>query len=287
MDGGQAGSESRPARERPQRPVPAIEAAYIARDDGSLQSLELTRGPWDPRHQHAGPPSAVLARAIQAAAAGHGLDHLARLTVNLLRPVPIADLAVQVQEDYVGRNAGHFSARLLADGRECARVTALAMRRIDAPVPAGTAGHPLPRPPRPPGMCPVAHMPVFREQLGYDDLVEIRVVSGELFAGPTCAWFRLRHPLVLGEAPDPCQTVAVAADSGNGISAVLDFERYIFVNSDLTINLLRPPQGQWICLDARTSFGDTGSGLAESALYDEQGLVGRATQSLVMRPRGS
>ncbi len=128
-------------------------------------------------------------------------------------------------------------------------------------------------------------MPVFREQLGYDDLVEIRVVSGKLFDGPTSAWFRLRHPLVEGETPSPYQTVAVAADSGNGISAVLDFDRYIFINSDLTINLLRPPQGRWVCLDARTHFGDTGSGLAESALYDEQGLVGRATQSLVMRPR--
>src|SRR5690606_4187513 len=136
-------------------------------------------------------------------------------------------------------------------------------------------------------MCPVAHMPVFRGQFGYDDLVEIRVVNGKLFDGPTCAWFRLRHPLVDGETPSPYQTVAVAADSGNGISAVLDFDRYIFVNSDLTINLLRPPQGQWICLDSRTSFGGTGSGLAESALYDEQGFVGRATQSLVMRPRES
>lgn len=284
-DGGRSGDGSGPCGSRRERPVPAIGAAYVARDDGILESLELTRGPWDPRHQHAGPPSAALARAIRAAAAGHGLDHLARLTVNLYRPVPLADLVVQVQEDYIGRSAGHYSARLLAEGRECARVTALAMRRIDAPVPAGTEGHPLPGPPRPPGMCPVAHMPVFREQLGYDDLVEIRVVRGELFAGPTCAWFRLRYPLVLGEAPDPYQTVAVAADSGNGISAVLDFDRYIFVNSDLTINLLRPPRGDWICLDSRSSFGDTGSGLAESALFDEAGLVGRATQSLVMRPR--
>lgn len=267
------------------RVVPGVAAAYIARGDGVLESLELTRGPWDPGHQHAGPPSAAIARAIEAAAAGHGLDHLARLTVNLLRPVPIGELRIQVQEDYIGRSAGHFSAQLLADGRECARITALAMRRIDAPVPAGTAGHPLPGPPRPPGMCPVAHMPVFKGQIGYDDLVEIRVVSGKLFDGPTCAWFRLRHPLVDGETPSPCQVVAVAADSGNGISAVLDFDRYIFINSDLTINLLRPPQGQWICLDARTSFGATGSGLAESALYDEQGLVGRATQSLLMRPR--
>lgn len=267
------------------REIPGVQAAYVDRGDGMLEALELTRGPWDPRHQHAGPPSAAITRALEAAAASHGLDHLARLTVNLLRPVPLGEMLIRVQEDYIGRNAGHFSVQLLSGGRECARATALAMRSVDAPVPAGTSGHPLPGPPRPPGQCPVAHMPVFENTIGYDDLVEIRVVEGELFNGPTSAWFRMRHPLVIGETPSPCQLVAAAADSGNGISAVLDFKRYLFVNSDLTINLLRRPQGEWICLDARTSFGGTGSGLAESALYDEQGLVGRATQSLVMRPR--
>jgi hypothetical protein len=77
--------------------------------------------------------------------------------------------------------------------------------------------------------------------------------------------------------------VAVAADSGNGISAVLDFARYLFVNSDLTINLLRCPQGEWICVDARTLLAPNGCGLAESQLFDEAGLVGRATQSLAVR----
>ena len=282
---GEAGKSPMAGQGRQARAVAGIAAAYVARGEGTLEGLELTRGPWDPAHQHAGPPSAAIARAIEAAAAGHGLDHLARLTVNLLRPVPLGELAIRVQEDYVGRNAGHFSAQLLAGGRECARITALAMRSVHAPVPPGTAGHPLPEAPRSPSLCPVAHMPVFGEQIGYDDLVEIRVVRGTLFEGPTCAWFRLRYPLVDGEVPSPYQRVAVAADSGNGISAVLDFHRYLFVNSDLTINLLRPPQGEWICLDSRTSFGETGSGLAESALYDELGLIGRATQSLVMRPR--
>jgi hypothetical protein len=90
---------------------------------------------------------------------------------------------------------------------------------------------------------------------------------------------------VRGETPSPYQRVAVAADSGNGISASLDFAKYIFVNCDLTINLLRRPLGEWICLDAKSCFGGNGCGLAESALYDEHGLIGRATQSLAVRLR--
>ena len=88
---------------------------------------------------------------------------------------------------------------------------------------------------------------------------------------------------VEGEVPSPYQRVAVAADSGNGVSAILDMAHYSFVNSDLTINFLRKPQGEWICLDARTYLGTQGSGMAESALYDSLGLIGRATQSLAIR----
>ena len=69
------------------------------------------------------------------------------------------------------------------------------------------------------------------------------------------------------------------------MSASLDFASYVFLNCDLTINLFRRPQGEWICLEARSLFGGNGCGLAKSALYDERGLIGRATQSLAVRPR--
>jgi acyl-CoA thioesterase len=87
------------------------------------------------------------------------------------------------------------------------------------------------------------------------------------------------------EEPSEYQRVAVAADSGNGISAILDFERYSFVNSDLSVHLLRRPRGEWICLDARTQLGPNGTGLAESTLYDVHGLIGRALQSLSVSQR--
>ena len=123
------------------------------------------------------------------------------------------------------------------------------------------------------------------DQVGYGRLVETRVAAGRMWRGPSAVWFRMRQPLVEGEAPAPAERVAVAADSSNGISAVLDFRKYLFVNSDLTINLLRRPEGEWVCLEAQTFFGPNSGGLAESRVYDTQGLVGRATQSLVLRAR--
>jgi len=262
-----------------------LACAYSTSDGHLFRATELTRGPWHPQHQHAGPPSALVCRAIEQAGAAEGLTHLGRLTGNLLRPVPIGECHVEVARDYIGRNAGHFSARLFASGKEVARFTALMQRETDVPLPAGTPGHPGPQAPRPPAECETGRMPFPRREMGYADLVENRLAQGQFFHGPCAAWFRLNHPLVNREEPSPYQRVAVAADSGNGISAVLDFSRYSFVNCDLTINLIRRPVGEWICLDARTSLGGGGCGLAESALYDETGLLGRATQSLSVRPR--
>jgi len=260
-------------------------SAYVALDNGTYRATVLTRGPWHPDHQHAGPPIALVMRAIERAAAELGLTHVARLTANLLRPIPITELRIDVHTDYAGRNAAHFSARLSSASKELARFTALAQREAELQVPAVLPGHPLPMAPRSVEASPAAQFPFDTRLPGYHDLMESRVAEGDFFRGPCAAWFCMRHPLIDGEEPSSNQRVAVAADSGNGISAVLDFRRYLFVNSDLTINLLRRPQGEWICIDARTLVGPAGGGLAEARIFDTTGLVGRATQSLSIRPR--
>lgn len=270
----------------PAEPMPT--SAYSLLDSGAYRASILTRGPWHHEHQHAGPPIALVCRAIERAAQAHGLTHIARLTSNLLRPVPIGELLVEVTTDYVGRNAGHFSARLMASEKEVARFTALAQRENEVLLPDGLPGHPLPLAAQGPEDLPMAVSTVAGRRVGYGDLVETRVVNGPYAKakGPRAVWFRLRHPLLDSEVPSVYQRVAVAADSGNGISTILDWESYTFVNADLTINLLRPPQGEWICIDARTLLGPNGSGLAESELYDVHGLIGRATQSLSINKRG-
>jgi hypothetical protein len=260
-------------------------SAYAPAGTGIWHSSELTRGPWDPRHQHAGPPIALVAREIGRAAAPLGLTHMARLTANLLRPIPLAELSVAVQADYAGRNVAHYWAVLASGGKEVARFTALMQREAVLELPPNLPGHPLPRAPRPPEASPPAVFPFGAKFTGYPDLVECRVAEGAFFSGPCAIWFRLRRPLLEGEAPGPFERVAVAADSGNGISAILDFKRYLFVNSDLTINLLRRPQGEWICIEARSLVGPTSGGIAEARIYDTEGLVGRSTQSLAVRLR--
>ena len=261
-------------------------SAFSLLDNGAFRASFLTRGLWDPKHQHAGPPIALACRGFERAASQHGLAHIARITANLLRPVPLGDLTLEVATDYAGRNVGHFSARLIAGEKEVARFTAMAHREHDMPVPENLPGHPLPLAPKGLDASRPAIFPFDDKILGYSDLVEVRVARGAFFRGPCAVWFRMRRPLLDSEQTSAYQRVAVAADSGNGISAVLDFKRYNYFNSDLTINLLRRPIGEWICLDARTHLGPNGCGHAESTIYDQQGLIGRALQTLAVSPRG-
>ena len=261
------------------------ESAFVALGDGVYRATELTRGPWNPEHQHAGPPIALVAGAIEREAAKLEFRHIARLTANLLRPIPIADVSLAVQTEYAGRNVAHFAAQLHADGKEVVRVTAVAQREEAIGVPDGLPGHPLPQAPLRFEESPPVRFPFSRKATGYQDLIEARIARGMFFRGPCAVWFRLRFPLVAGEEPSAIQRVAIAADSGNGISSVLDFKRFVFVNSDLTVNLLRRPHGEWICIEAQTLVGPEGNGLAEARIFDAEGLTGRSTQSLPIRRR--
>ena len=103
--------------------------------------------------------------------------------------------------------------------------------------------------------------------------------------GPGRVWMRLRHPLLPDEPATPLIRLVATADFGNGVSAELPFEEYLFINADLSIHLWRQPQGEWIGLDARTHLHGGGAALAEGVLHDEHGPLGRAFQTLVVKQR--
>ena len=121
---------------------------------------------------------------------------------------------------------------------------------------------------------------------GHHTAMEVRFAAGAYREpGSAIAWLRMRVPLVEGEAIEPRDRVLVAADSGNGVSAPLDYHRWMFINADLSVALRRLPRGEWVCLDATTWTEQDGIGLTDTALHDEEGLLGRATQSLLLKAR--
>ncbi len=116
--------------------------------------------------------------------------------------------------------------------------------------------------------------------------MEYRFVTGAFMEpGPAIVWMRMGVPLLPGEEPSPLQRVLVAADSGNGVSAALDWRRYLFINVDLSVHLHRMPEGEWVCLDALTLPERNGVGISDTALFDESGSIGRAAQTLLVGER--
>jgi Thioesterase-like superfamily len=123
--------------------------------------------------------------------------------------------------------------------------------------------------------------------VGYHSAMEYRFTEGAFMEpGPATVWLRMGVPLLPGEDPTPLLRVLVAADSGNGVSAALDWRRYLFINVDLTVHLHRMPEGEWVCLDAVTVPEPNGVGIADTRLLDVRGPIGRATQTLLIDERG-
>ena len=257
-------------------------AALYERDGARFVATELTRGPWSPDHQHAGPPAALLARAIEDAS-GIAAGQTARLSYDILAPVPIAALDVEARVLRGGRRVEQIEATLGVDGRPLMRATAWRMRLNDSATITTPAA-----PPPAPGDARASGFDAWPgdDETAYRDALEWRWVSGSFSEpGPACVWSRVKYPLVAGEEITPLERLLVMADAASGVSAMLDWHEWLFVNLDLGVHLERPPRGEWMAMDATTRIGDAGAGLCTSVLSDGLGRVGVSTQSLLVEPR--
>jgi hypothetical protein len=255
--------------------------AFYVDDDGRFESTEWTRGPWDPRFQHAGPPAALLGRAIERLDGGEDYA-VARFTVELLRSIPVGPLTVDSSIVRPGKRVQLAEAMLSdADGT-------IALARAWRIQREATAEATAAEPPPFPGPEHSSPGPVFDPWNGpsYFAAMEWRHAAGTFMTpGPATTWMRMHDQLVDGEQPSPLTRVLVAADSGNGISLELPLDTHVFINTELTVHLTCEPSGEWVCLDARTRIGSDGVGLATSVLYDSARRIGIGNQALLIRRR--
>jgi hypothetical protein len=258
--------------------------AFYERDGELFRATELTRGPWDPEAQHAGPPAALLGYALEGLPEADEFQ-CGRVTFEILRSVPIAPVRVEARVVRPGRRVQLVEAELSdAEGEALmlARAWRIRTGKVEIPAEALVPSQP---PPSPEEGAASTFFPTGQEH-GYHTAWEARFVAGGFTEpGPATVWLRMRQPLVAGEEPTPLQRTLVVADVGNGISASLDFRRFLFINVDLTVQLERMPAGEWIGADAVTLPRTKGIGTAESVLFDEQGRIGRGLQTLLIAER--
>jgi hypothetical protein len=252
--------------------------AFYSLDGDRVTPSELTRGPWDPGSQHAGPPSALLARAIELCEPREGM-RVGRVTVEILKPLPIEPMTLSAQVVRPGRSVELIEASLEGEAGELAR--ARGWRLAESEIEGDWEQEE-----QPPGHRDAEALEFFPtgETAGWHTAMEIVFARGRfLEPGPATVWMRPRVELVQGEPVTPLQRVMLAADGGNGVSAPLPWDRFIFINTDLSVHLLRPPKGDWVCLDSVTHVH--GIGMSDTALWDEHGRIGRAAQTLLVRAR--
>lgn len=261
----------------------APEAFYQRLDVGRFAPTLYTRGPWDMNSQHAGPPAALLGLAVQEHQGARPDMRLTRIGFEIIRPVPIKPLTVQTRVLRAGRTVELIEASLAPEGgTEVMRATALRIRMAPGSVPEVADGPAIPGPEE---SVQRPFFPVAWDD-GYHTAMDVRFASGSFTKpGPAKAWMRMRVPLIAGENIAPLSRAVIAADSVNGVSSALDYHRYVFINADLTVYLHRHPVGEWVCVDAHTSVNAAGFGVADGALHDEKGPIGRTTQSLYVAPR--
>jgi hypothetical protein len=260
----------------------------LFRQDGSrFAATELARGPWDPGSCHGGAPSALLAALVDEAPALAPMQ-VVRLTYDILRPVPLAPVDASVRIVREGKRVQVVEADLTSpDGTELVRCRALRLRTGEVDVPAGADEDdpaPTPDPQR-------AAREVERVGeawgTGFWTAVEVRALAGTILGapGPGTAWFRLGVAIAEEVPTTPIARVAAASDFGNGLAPPLPIDRFLYLNPDLTVDVHRLPVGEWVALDARSVARGTGVGLTTSRLFDEEGRIGTALQSLFVEGR--
>ncbi|MDY6920836.1 MAG: thioesterase family protein [Pseudomonadota bacterium] len=256
------------------------------RQDDCLVPTRLAAGPWYPGTQHGSTMLLMVAMAAEQVPGGDNRQ-ITRLTVDMMRAAPMGPVSLQAEARRQGGSLDVLDLALHAEGRECVRASALRFRLARIPVidrlrfPGSSPALPAPL-----AESPFAHV-AHRE--GFHQASEIRV---DLQSDPSVLWLRLRQPVLPGQTATPLQRVALAADwtysvpniihrirTGEGLRS----QSFFAINPDTTINLQRQPEGEWIGIQAYPGFDDYGAGTVAAPLFDQQGVIGFCTQSVLIR----
>jgi hypothetical protein len=249
---------------------------HLYERQGSLfHPTPLVRGPWNPEHQGGMQLAGLLAHLIETAPAPAPML-AARMTVDILRPTPVQPLEAHIRVVRDGRKVQMLEASLCADRIVTVRASALRSRTAESPETAG-----MDSPDDPPEAPPFFSA---RSQLAR--IADTRLVSGGLeHRGPGSMWCAFDGDIVRGVPITPFVQAMMVADMGSGLSSFVDWRAWSFANLDVTLYLLRMPEGAWLKLDAASLSAGNGVAVVSGQIADRRGTVGRTHQTLFLEPR--
>jgi len=257
-----------------------MDAIYRVDGDRVVTSPNAA-GPWDAGMQHGSAPAALVVWAAERIPTREPMQ-IARVTIDLMRPVPVAPLTLQTEVLREGRKIQLCAVRLLAGDVLVVGATVLKIKSqaLILPPDVRDVAVELPGPEQSP------LEPANFSSSPFVTGISLRAARGRFgVPGPGAIWYRVERPLVSGSDISQAMRAVVAADFCNGTSAALDFRDWTFINADLSVSFARQPIGDWILLDAESWIGPDGAGLAMARLADRHGYFGRVIQSLVIEKR--
>jgi hypothetical protein len=261
------------------------EAYYLPVGDDEYESTRATTSPWDPAAQHGGPPSALLARAVDRTTDDPSFT-IARLTVDMLGPIAQGVVRTEAEVVRPGRRVELVAARLFTDDVLACTATAWRVREQ-----ADSTRHLVEPPAELPPLPEAGAMTYFEgvpPDWGYGPSVDWRFVEGGFDGAPTGRarlWARPRLPLVAGEETAPLHRLMVVADSANGVSVRLPLQEWWSIPNTLTVTVERLPADEWVFMDAATDLSPHGRGVAHAVLSDREGVLAHVAQPLLVSRR--
>lgn len=250
-----------------------------------VESTRLAAAEWYPNGQHGGVVSALITRAVERLPSLTEME-VARVTVELFRIVPVATLEVVVSVVREGKKIQTAEVRLYDGDVEVARGLVQRLRTTDLDFPPEFDSSVSPQGPDGLRTLDFAEVAPFPDRgvltFGRGALTMREAAGTFRDPGPATLWFRVGTDLVAGETMSGTQRAVLAADFSNGVSRLADGVDWVFMNSDISVHLTRQPLGEWIAVEAESVWHRGGRGMATSRLFDQQGQIGNATQTLFL-----
>lgn len=199
---------------------------------------------------------------------------LSRMTVDMVRAVPMVPLRVETRRTRDGRRLRAVDVSVLADDVEVLRGSAVLLRRSE---------HPVSEPWTPPPWD-VPGPEQIEGPAGGPMSWEIRRINPWGSEGPGRVWMRETADFVAGEPLTPLLRAALMADFTNPLSNSGP-DGLAFINTDVSMYLVRDPRGEWIGMESAGHLGDEGIAFGTTWMYDQDGRIGHCVAGALPDPR--
>ena len=258
------------------------------KDGDYFVPTDRTNSPWSPSLLHGGAIAGILAYGLHQCSPNSNM-RFTRITNDLFRPAPKVPVKLESRAIRDGSRIAVIETRLMAEGKEVARAVGLRAKIQEVALPEHA-------------LCKV-EMPLSVDDNpitgflgdrvegstyvpGLNYAVDVKLISGFQFKGEGKAWLRIASQLIGGEENTPLTYMGMLSDFGNGLGQTYIGGNNACINADINSSIYRYPASEWVCLDTKPQVPPDGSGTTETMFIDEQGPVGRVTQTLIVKPFG-